>query len=140
MFWWIWVLIGLLLLAVEFVATTAHIGLFAVGAFLVAILAAFGIAGPLWVQLVVFTASSLAALLFVRPVIVRKLGLGTSKQVDSMVGEQALAVGDIEVAGFGKAELRGTTWNAHNVGTTPLARGQRCTVERVEGLVLHLRS
>lgn len=141
MAWWIWVLAGFLLLAVEMAATTMHIGLFAVGAFVVAILVAAGAGGPLWLQLVIFTATSIVALLFVRPILVRKLRLyDATKQVDTLVGEQALAMDDIGVAGFGKAEMRGTTWNAHNVGTTPLTRGQRCTVERVEGLVLHIRA
>jgi membrane protein implicated in regulation of membrane protease activity len=46
--WWIWVLIGLLLLSIEFVSTTMHISLFAVGAFVVAILVALGLDIPLW--------------------------------------------------------------------------------------------
>jgi membrane protein implicated in regulation of membrane protease activity len=47
---------------------------------------------------------------------------------------------DLQPAGIGKAEMRGSTWNARNVGETVLRRGQRATVEHVEGLVLYVRA
>lgn len=140
MSWWIWVLIALLLLAVEAASTTMHIGVFAIGAVVVAILAALGVGGPLWLQLVIFSVTSVVALVFVRPYIVAKLKMNQPNQVDTMIGEQAIATDDIDVSGIGKAEMRGTTWNARNVGSTPVARGQRCVVERVEGLVLHIKA
>ena len=43
---------------------------------------------------------------------------------------------DIAVDAVGKAELRGTTWNARNVGDKLLTRAQRCRVRRVDGLTL----
>lgn len=140
MSWWIWVLIGLALLATELATTTMHIAFFAVGAFVVAILVALGVDIPLWGQLVIFTAVSLVAFFFLRPWAVRKLRLNQSKPVDSLVGEQAVVLDEISPAGLGKAEMRGSTWTARNVGETSLARGQRCVVEAVEGLVLHVRS
>jgi membrane protein implicated in regulation of membrane protease activity len=141
MVWWIWVLIGVALLAVEIASTTAHIGLFAVGAFVVAALVGFGVKMPLWGELLTFTVVSLAALLFVRPWLVRKLRLGqTTHVVDSLVGEQATILDEIPVAGLGKAEMRGSTWSARNVGETVLMRGQRCIVSGVEGLVIHVRA
>ncbi len=140
MSWWIWVLVGLLLLSVEFVSSTMHVGLFAVGAFVVAILVAFGVEMPLWGQLVTFTSVSIVSVIFVRPLIVRKLKLDEKKIVDTLIGEQALALDDIAPAAIGKAEMRGTTWSARNVGETGLARGQRCVVAHVEGLLLHIRA
>jgi hypothetical protein len=140
MSWWIWVLIGVALLAVEFASTSMHIGLFAVGAFVVAALVGFGVDMPLWAELLTFTVVSLLGFFFVRPVLVRKLRLHSTKIVDSLVGEQALTLDEIPVAGLGKAEMRGSTWNARNVGETVLMRGQRCTVAGVEGLVIHVRA
>lgn len=140
MSWWIWVLAGLALLAVEFVSTTMHIAFFAVGAFVVAILVGVGLHLPLWSQLAIFTTTSILAFAFVRPILVRKLRLDFKPQVDTMVGEQARAMDDIEVAGLGKAEFRGTTWSARNVGETALARGQRCVVAGIEGLMIHIKA
>ncbi len=140
MAWWIWSLIGFFFLALEFVSTTMHSAFFAAGAFLVALLVALNVGGPLWVQILTFTLFSLATLLLIRPWVVQKLRLSRTVVVDTMIGEQAVALSDIPASGFGKAEMRGSTWNARNVGETALVRGQRCTVERVEGLVLHVRA
>jgi membrane protein implicated in regulation of membrane protease activity len=65
--------------------------------------------------------------------------VGRPQEVDSLVGETALAIDDIQVGQIGKAELRGTSWNARNVSENTLNRGQRCKVERVEGLTLCIR-
>ena len=140
MSWWIWVLIGFAVLALEMTAATMHIGFFAVGAFAVAILVGAGVHMPLWVQLVVFTVVSVFSFLFIRPILVKKLKLDVKKVVDTMVGEQAVALDDIGAGGSGKAEMRGTTWSARNIGETALIRGQRCVVAGVEGLVLHVRA
>jgi inner membrane protein len=138
--WWIWVLSAFLLLIIEFFSTTAHIGFFAIGAFIVAILVGAGLSIPLWSQLLIFSISSVVLLIFVRPIIVRKLGLNKVPVVDTFVGERAIALDDIAVAGTGKAELRGSTWSARNVGAGPLNRGQACVVDRIDGLTLCIRS
>lgn len=140
MVWWIWVLIGFLLLVVELGSSTMHIGVFAIGAFVVGILSAVGLDLPLWAELVIFTAVSLIAFFFVRPVLMRKLRLNEKKVVDSLVGEQAIALEEIAQGGQGRAELRGSTWSARNVGETSLTRGQRCIVEAVDGLVIHIKA
>lgn len=140
MSWWIWVLIGLALLSIEFISSTMHIGLFAVGAFVVAILVGVGIHMPLWAQLMLFTTVSIISLLFIRPILVKKLRLSEKKHIDTLVGEQAMAMEDIAPATIGRAELRGTTWSARNIGETVLIRGQRCVVAHVEGLMIHVRA
>ena len=138
--WWIWTLIGFFFLTLEFVSTTMHSAFFAAGAFLVAILVALHFGGPLWAQILTFTLFSLLTLLILRPIVMQKLKLSQTKVVDTMIGERAVAMEDIAVAGLGKAEMRGSTWNARNVGAIPLVRGQHAIVEKVEGLVLHLRA
>jgi inner membrane protein len=138
--WWIWVLFGLLLLAIELASSTMHIGLFAIGAFAVAILEAVGIELPLWVELMIFTAVSVVSIVVIRPILLRKLKLDRKPVVDTLVGEQALALDEIPPAAIGKAEMRGTTWSARNIGETSLIRGQRCVVTNIEGLVIHVRA
>lgn len=140
MAWWIWVIFGFVLLALEMASTTLHVGFFAAGAFLVALLIGVGWSPELWQELLVFTAFSLVALFFIRPPLARRLKLHETKVVDSMIGEQATAIDDIGVQGLGKAEMRGSPWNAQNIGSTPLVRGQRARVERVEGLVIHIKA
>jgi membrane protein implicated in regulation of membrane protease activity len=142
MAWWIWVLGGLILLVVE-VATPG--GFFAVffgaGAILVGVLKALGWDGPAWAEWLVFTILSLVALGLFRKPLMRRFNLsGGKKTVDRMEGERALVTEEVAPGGVGKAEMRGTPWTARTAGESVLAKGQRCRVERVEGLTLWLRA
>ena len=140
MVWWLWVVLGFILLATEFASGSMHVAFFAVGAFVVGILVGLGLDIPIWGQLLIFTGVSLFAFFFLRPIAVRKLNLNQKKVVDTLVGEQATAMEEIAPQGIGRAEMRGTTWSARNVGETVLNRGQRCVVADVEGLTIHIRA
>ena len=39
-----------------------------------------------------------------------------------------------------QGEMRGTTWTVRNAGGDGLRQGQRCAVEKVDGLVLSVRA
>ena len=52
----------------------------------------------------------------------------------------AMAVDAIGINALGKAEMHGTSWNARNIGDKPLARGERCRVDRVDGLTIFVRA
>jgi membrane protein implicated in regulation of membrane protease activity len=142
MIWWLWVLAGIALLAFE-VATPG--GLFAlffgVGALLTAPLAALGLSET--VQWFAFSILSLAGLGTLRGPLLRRLGQKpppSAEIASELVGEQATLLTDLEAGGEARAELRGTPWTAKSASGIPLARGQRCRVERVEGLTLWLRA
>jgi membrane protein implicated in regulation of membrane protease activity len=60
----------------------------------------------------------------------------TTSELDYLVGEIATASEELPAGGFGKAELRGTTWMAHNAQPEAVAKGQRCRVARVQGLTI----
>jgi inner membrane protein len=111
-----------------------------VGAVVVGVLAGFNVAGPLWFQVILFSVLSVIALWLFRERLLQLTQGGPRENVDSLVGETAVATEEIHLNGFGKAELRGTSWNARNVGDKPLVRGQRCIVERVEGLTILVRA
>ncbi len=140
--WWIWVVAGFLLLVLELASPGGfYVFFFGCGALAVGLLAALGWAEPLALQGVLFGGLSVAALVFFRPLIVRRLRADADgAPMDSLVGERVVARGEIAANGFGKAELRGTTWNARNGGATTVGPDQACRVERVEGLTLWIRA
>jgi len=140
MVWWIWVLAGFALLAIEMASTTMHVGFFGLGAFIEGLVVATGFGGPLWAQILTCTVVSLVLLFFVRPPVMRRLKLNETRVVDSLVGEGAIAIETLGPGAIGKAEMRGSTWNAMNTGTAPLLAGQRARVERVDGLTIHIRA
>ncbi len=140
--WWSWLIIGLILMALEAVTPGGFFVIFfGVGAVIVGLMEAAGLHMPLALQGVVFVATSVAAILVFRKPLLARFNKTTPKgHVDAIAGETAHALDDIPAGGFGKAELRGTAWNAHNVGDAPIARASRCHVERVDGLTLNVRA
>ena len=139
--WWMWVVAGFALLALELASPGGfYLFFFGCGALAVGLLAALGWAGPLWLQGVLFTVLSSFSVLFFRPLLMKKMQAGSGDvEIDSLVGERALVRDEIVPSGFGKAELRGTTWNAKNAGESPVGPDQSCRVEKVDGLTLWIR-
>ena len=139
MAWWLWTILGIALLIVEVVTPGGLFALFfGIAAVLVGALEVIGVAGPPWFQWVLFAALSLVLLTVVRR---RMRGALAAKggPVDDLVGETAILLDDLPPRGVGRAELRGTSWQARSSADAQLARGQRCRVERVEGLTLWIR-
>jgi inner membrane protein len=139
--WWIWLLVGLLLLLAELVTPGGfYIIFFGIGAIIVGILAGFQAAGPPWFQYILFSLVSVIALWLFREKLLQLTRSAPSETVDNLVGETAVSLDDIPVNGIGKAEMRGTSWNVRNIGDQPLTRGQRTRVERIEGLTIFVRA
>lgn len=141
MAWWIWVLAGLVLLLAEVLTPGGFfVVFFAAGAILVGALKGVGWSGPAWAEWLVFTVLSLVSLALFREPLMRRFKLAGGRPVDRLEGETALVTEDVAPGGVGKAEMRGASWTARSSGPVALARGQRCRVERVEGLTLWLRA
>jgi membrane protein implicated in regulation of membrane protease activity len=138
MAWWMWVLFGIALLVVEMVTPGGLFALFfGVGALGTAAAAALG-AGDI-LQWLLFTVASLVLLATLRRTLQERLR-GSSVPVDQIVGEEVILLGEIPAGGEGQAELRGVPWKARVASGIPLRAGQRCRVERLDGLTLWLRA
>jgi membrane protein implicated in regulation of membrane protease activity len=136
--WWHWLVLGLLLVVAEMAASGGfYIIFFGIGAILVGMLASFEIAGPLWMQLLLFSAISVGSLLIFRRRLLKWLQVDPqAPQVDMIVGEVGTAAEDLLPGKIGRVELRGAAWSGRNTSTATLARGARCRVIRVDGLTI----
>lgn len=142
MAWWIWVVLGAALLAAELFLIDAQFYLVFLGAAAVAVGFgdAAGLGGPAWAEWLAFAALAVLALVAFRERVhsrLRPAAAGLAE--DALAGETGVAREALAPGARGSAELRGTTWTAHNVGPEPIAAGARFRVERSEGLVLHVR-
>lgn len=142
MHWWVWVLAGFILLGLEILTPGGfYVLFFGVGAVVVGVLAGLGVAGPPWAEWLIFSVVSIVSLAFFRGRLVRMMDTLTSTEaIDSLESETAVALEDLAPSAFGKAELRGTSWNAQNVDNYRIPRGARCRVVRVDGLTLRIRA
>jgi membrane protein implicated in regulation of membrane protease activity len=143
MAWWLWMALGLALLAGEMLTPGGfYVFFFGLAALVVGALGGLGAAGPVWFQWLLFSILSVASVLLLREPLRRRMGNGgeAAREVDSLVGEFAVVLDDLPPGAVGKAELRGTAWNARNADIRTLARGERSRVIRVEGLTLALKA
>lgn len=138
--WWHWIVLGLVLAVAELASAGGfYIIFFGLGAVIVGLLAWLGWSGPLWLQVAEFTVFSLILMALFR----RRL-LGTvqpnpqAPKIDTLVGEIAITSEDVPAGGVGRVELRGTGWSARAESGAAIARGSRCVVTRVDGLMLYI--
>ncbi len=137
MAWWLWVLAGIALLAVEVATPGSLFALFfGVGAFGVAVFAALG-ASPA-IQWFAFSILSLLGVGLLRGPLVRRWSRKPPRPGE-LIGERATLLEDLPPRGEARAELRGTIWMARSAAAASLEKGQRCVVERTEGLTLWVR-
>jgi membrane protein implicated in regulation of membrane protease activity len=138
--WWHWLVIGLVLIALEMAASGGfYVIFFGVAALAIGALRLLDVAGPLWMQILLFVLLSIGALMFFRRPMMRWLQLDAAPgDVDSLVGETALALDEIQPGAIGRAELRGSVWTARNRATVLIRQGQRCTVVSVDRLTIFL--
>ena len=139
MLWWQWAVAGLALVALEMLTPGGfYLVFFGLGALLVAALVGLDVIDTLWVQWLAFSILSIAGLLFFRNPLLRwmKQRSGEPKAVDTLVGETVTPAEDLAPGSIGRAELRGSTWQAKNGGSGPIRAGTRCRVVRVDELVI----
>ena len=143
MTWWMWILAGLVLIGVEVAVPGGIILLFfGAAAVVVGALMAAGLIEDVWLQWLLFSILSIVSLVTLRGPILRRIHAGGKRGevVDSLVGQEIVALDDLSPGAEGKVELRGTSWSAENVGEEAIARGKKCRVERVKGLKLFVRA
>ena len=140
MIWWYWIFLGLALAGAEMLSPGGfYLLFFGIAAVIVGALAGMDVVTAEWLQWLLFSCLAVLSLLLLRGPLLRMTQSQPAQEMDSMIGETAVLTEDLQPGHTGKAELRGSTWSARNVGTSSLSMGQRVTVKKVEGLTLWVR-
>jgi membrane protein implicated in regulation of membrane protease activity len=136
--WWVWMVIGLLLLIAEMLLPTDFFVFFTgVGATVTALTTGLGLTDGLMSQAVTFAVISIVSLVTLRGWMRRLLHRDMpTKEVDSFIGELATAIGDIPPHGRGRVSMRGTSWIARNAGALPISAGSRVRIESTDSITL----
>lgn len=140
--WWMWLGAGLLLLLIEVLTPGSLFWIFfAAGAIVVSLVALALPSMSLIVQSLWFVGFSVLSLMLFRKPMLRWLEQRSPKtvSVDTIVGETGITLSEIPPGSVGKIELRGTTWNATNLGASSIPAAVRCRIEKVDGLMLFIR-
>jgi len=138
--WWGWVIVGALLLSAELLAVDAQLYLVFIGAAAI-IVGLADIGGPhlpAWLEWLAFAALSLVMMFTLRRQLYEKLRNRPLGTVDNDVGRSLALVEDLAPGRSCRAEYRGTSWTAVNVGSRAIPAGGEARIESVEGLTLRV--
>lgn len=135
--WHWWAGLGLVLLIAEIFVPGFFLLCLGIGCAGGSLAAALGAAPPL--QLISFSALSLAAFLTIRPVLMKRLWTGSSVRtnVDALIGRRARVTQDFEPAlRLGRVAVDGDDWRAECTTDRPLRVGDLVSIVRVESNTL----
>lgn len=133
----IWLVIFVMLVAIEIATMGLTTIWFAGGALVATIAAALG--GPVWLQAVLFIAVSSILLFFTRPIAVKYFNKDRVRtNVESLIGKQAIVISEIDnLQGIGQVTVNGQEWSARSAAdSVRLSVGAVVTILAINGVKL----
>src|SRR5690606_5353555 len=142
MAWWAWIIFGVLMLSAELLAVDAQFYLVFAGiaAIIVGLADIGGPHLPAWMEWLSFAALAVLSMLTLRRHLYEKLRNRPLGSVDGDVGAKLTLVADLAPGQTCRAEYRGASWTALNVGSSAIPAGAEARIESVDGLTLKVRS
>ena len=129
---WIWLIIFIVLIAIEAFTFSLTTIWFALGALVMILISLLKF--PFSVQLLVWLILSSVLLYFTRPYALSKLKVGRVKtNVDSLVGKSALVVKTITKHEKGEIKINGIIWSAKTENEETLEEGRECEIVEIQG-------
>ena len=130
----IWLIVLVVCLVVE-ISTLGLTSIWFAGGALLALLIAM-IAGPFWLQVLVFLVTSIVLLIFTRPIAAKYFNKNREKtNVNSKIGKQAIVTVTIDnLKGEGQIVTEGMEWTARSLDSTIIEEGSVVTIEKIEGV------
>jgi membrane protein implicated in regulation of membrane protease activity len=140
MTWWLWILLGFILLLLELMSPSGFfLFFFGIAGILVGILTAFVSGFSVWMAWCTFAVLGTALMLLFRGRIVRSIGNEASARVDTMVGATGEVLEEMATGARGRVLIRGVPWSAENIGPKSLVVGDPCRVDATDGVVLKVQ-
>jgi membrane protein implicated in regulation of membrane protease activity len=138
--WWGWIVVGASLLVSELAVDAQFYLIFlGISAIAVGVTLLAGIPAPEWLQWIMFGALSAFTFVTFRSKVYGALRGNPPGIEPGMLGEEGIALDSIDPGSIGRAELRGTVWQARNTGSDIITSGARVRVEANSGVVLNIR-
>ena len=133
----VWLVVVAALVVIELLTYGLYFAALAVAALVPLILSLLGL--PLWVQGLGFLGASVAALVYVRPLIAKWQGKHPERMtnVASLVGRQATVLQDV-TEDSGLVKVWGEEWSAR-VREGVRMKGARVTIDEIDGATLIVR-
>lgn len=141
--WWSWLIAGIVLIGLELTVADLAFYLVFIGAaaVVVGILEAGGAGLPAAGQWLLFAVLAVVSMLLFREKLYKRLrNVPGFDNTAAGPGGTVAAREDVPPGGSTRVALRGTEWDARNVGATPIKAGEQAEVLKTEGNVLQIAS
>jgi membrane protein implicated in regulation of membrane protease activity len=138
--WLIWFLSAIVLVVAEMFTPGFWLACLAVGCVAAGLVGLIPFAG-LTLETVAFAATSLASMIGLRPIMLRRFqlgpGAGVRTGVDALLGKRGVVLERIDpVSRLGRVKVEGEDWRGVSVDDTAIEAGARVTVIQVDGTTL----
>jgi membrane protein implicated in regulation of membrane protease activity len=138
--WLIWFLSAIVLVVAEMFTPGFWLACLAAGCVAAGLVGLVPFAGPT-LQTVAFAATSLASMIGLRPLMLRRFqlgpGAGVRTGVDALLGKTGIVLERIDpMSRQGRVKVEGEDWRGASVDDTPIEVGARVTVIQVDGTTL----
>ena len=135
--WWAWLIVGLVLFAIELFSPSGfYLLILGVSAICVSLLGLAGITLSTTLQLLCYAALTILLYATIRRPLYSKFMHPGQDVTDELTGKEVMLIEDIAPGTVGKGELRGSTWQVRNMGSAVATTGSRCVIQKVEGITL----
>jgi membrane protein implicated in regulation of membrane protease activity len=142
MAWWVWCILGAVLLGIELAVVDAQFYLVFAGlaAVLVGLLGLVGLEVPVAGQWLLFAVLAVTAMFTLRRPIYAKLMNKPFGNVSTDVDQHVVLAQDLAPGKSCRIEYRGSGWTAINVGEQAIPSGGAARIESIEGVTLRVRA
>lgn len=135
---YVWLILGGLLLGAEMASGAFFLMFFGLGALLTALLPFLGFA-DLGIQIGFFAVVSTILVLVFRKTALRNFQNASPAKDSDDVGQELAIDIDLAAGGDGTMTYQGAPWSVRNLSETPLVKGTRVRIEKIEGVKLFIR-
>ncbi|MGI5173515.1 NfeD family protein [Treponema sp. OMZ 840] len=136
---WLWFIIAVLCFVAEMLTMQLTTIWFAIAALITVFVSLLPI--PPVLQVFLFLIIACTLLILTRPFVKKKLEARKIKtNADSLIGQKALVLKDIGEFEKGEIKIEGRVWTAKTADGTLLAAGNKCIIEKIEGVTCIVKS
>jgi len=135
---WIWLILAVLFGVIEIITLSLTTCWFVIGALCALIASYFNASWEF--QIIIFTATSVLLLLFVRPVAQSHFKIGAVKSGSpALIGEVGIVQERIAHPLYGLVTINGQIWTAESLTAEPIEVGEKVEITQIEGVILRVR-
>jgi membrane protein implicated in regulation of membrane protease activity len=137
MVWWLWIVIGIILISVEiFVPLDFFLIFIGLGFSLTGAIVYLEILTAEWMQWTLCAVISLGLYIGLKPKLIGKFSKNAPDRKEDYIGETVNILTEIPAGEIGKGALRGTTWQVRNNTANTLKINSNHLVNRTDGILL----